>query len=123
MNSEMNTSGMGGSEAIANPGGIGLPEVNSDQVTLGQVSLHQALDHVASEQTTLDRELMQAIRHCLHELANVFTGVMIAGDLLSLHLAQSPLEHYATEILHRQRARLHSGAGDPPPVAGRLRRS
>jgi len=69
MNSEMNTSKAGSPGAMAN---------------LGHVNLNT--------------QGVQTMRHCLHELANVFTGVMIAGDLLSLHLAEGPLQHYAAEV-------------------------
>lgn len=69
MNSEMNSSEAGGSGAMAN---------------LGRV--------------TLSQDGVQVMRHHLHELANVFTGVMIAGDLLSLHLDAGPLQRYAAEI-------------------------
>jgi hypothetical protein len=47
----------------------------------------------------LDSSSVQVMRYRLHELANVFTGVMIAGGLLSQYLEASPLEHYATDIL------------------------
>ncbi len=38
------------------------------------------------------------MRHSLHELANVFTGVMIAGDLLTLQLTADSLQKYAADI-------------------------
>ena len=38
------------------------------------------------------------MRHRLHELANVFTGVMIAGGLLSQYLEGGSLQHYAADI-------------------------
>jgi hypothetical protein len=41
---------------------------------------------------------VHAMRHRLHELANVFTGVMIAAGLLSQHLAGGSLQHYAADI-------------------------
>lgn len=69
MNSEMNTGEAGGSGAMVNLGGV-----------------------------TLTQDGVQAMRHSLHELANVFTGVMIAGDLLSLHLAAGSLRLYAADI-------------------------
>src|SRR6266568_9660882 len=47
----------------------------------------------------IDAAAIKAIRHNLHELANVFTGVMIAGGLLSRHLETgSSLHYYATNI-------------------------
>jgi hypothetical protein len=73
MNSEMNPSGANGSEGEA---------------------------HLAS--ITLQQEAVQSMRHCLHELANVFTGVMIAGDLLSLQLtagsAAKPRSSFAMAV-------------------------
>jgi nitrogen-specific signal transduction histidine kinase len=69
MNSEMNPSGANGSEGEA---------------------------HLAS--ITLQQEAVQSMRHCLHELANVFTGVMIAGDLLSLQLTAGSMQRYAEDI-------------------------
>ena len=68
MNSEMNTSEASGSGAMANLDGANLGGVDLNQVTLGHLNLE-------------DEEVL-AMRHSLHELANVFTGVMIAGDLL-----------------------------------------
>jgi len=47
---------------------------------------------------TLDGEAVRAMRHGLHELANVFTGVMIASGLLSQYLESGSLQHYATDI-------------------------
>jgi hypothetical protein len=41
---------------------------------------------------------VQAMRHRLHELANVFTGVMIAGGLLSQYLQGGALLPYASDI-------------------------
>ena len=38
------------------------------------------------------------MRHCLHELANVFTGLMIAGGLLSQHPEMESLQHYVTDL-------------------------
>jgi hypothetical protein len=46
----------------------------------------------------LDSSGVQSMRHNLHELANVFTGVMIAGGLLSQHLRAGSLQHYASSI-------------------------
>ncbi len=86
MNSEMNTGETGNSGAIAKLG----------NVSLGSVILNQ--DRANSGDISLGREGVQIMRHSLHELANVFTGVMIAGDLLSLHLAEGSLQHYAAEI-------------------------
>ncbi len=47
---------------------------------------------------SLTQDGVRAVRHSLHELANVFTGVMIAGDLLSLRLSEGSLRPYAVEI-------------------------
>lgn len=46
----------------------------------------------------LDGDGVRAMRHRLHELANVFTGVMIAGGLLSQNLEGGSLERYASNI-------------------------
>jgi nitrogen-specific signal transduction histidine kinase len=46
----------------------------------------------------LENGEVQAMRHRLHELANVFTGVMIAAGLLSQYLEGGSLQHYATDI-------------------------
>lgn len=62
-----------------NPGGAGDPGANLGSVTLTQ-------------------DGVRAMRRSLHELANVLTGVMIAGDLLSLHLAAGRLQPYAADI-------------------------
>jgi hypothetical protein len=68
MNSEMNTTAMNG-PVLANLGAV-----------------------------ILDGERVMAMRHCLHELANVFTGVMIGGGLLSQHLEGGSLQQYASDI-------------------------
>jgi len=46
----------------------------------------------------LDGDGVRVMRHRLHELANAFTGVMIAGGLLSQYLEGGSLEHYASDI-------------------------
>jgi nitrogen-specific signal transduction histidine kinase len=46
----------------------------------------------------LDSSEVQAMRHRLHELANVFTGVMIASGLLSQFLKGNALRQYAADI-------------------------
>jgi hypothetical protein len=46
----------------------------------------------------LDSSEVQTMRHRLHELANVFTGVMIAGGLLSQYLKRGALRQYADDI-------------------------
>ncbi len=46
----------------------------------------------------LDSSGVRAMRDRLHELANIFTGVLIAGGLLSRYLDAGPLRHYATDI-------------------------
>lgn len=70
MNSEMNPAEVSGSLAIAYP-----------------------------DTVVLDGSGVQAVRYRLHELANVFTGVVIAGGLLSQYLEGGSLQHYATDIL------------------------
>jgi hypothetical protein len=46
----------------------------------------------------VDEVAIRAIRHRLHELANVFTGVMLAGGLLAQHLEGGSLGNYAADI-------------------------
>jgi hypothetical protein len=46
----------------------------------------------------LDGDGVRSIRRRLHELANAFTGVMIAGGLLSQYLEGGSLAHYASDI-------------------------
>ncbi len=46
----------------------------------------------------LDQEAAQGMRHCLHELANIFTGLMIAGGLLAQHPEMESLERYVTDL-------------------------
>lgn len=46
----------------------------------------------------LDGDGVRLMRRRLHELANAFTGVMIAGGLLSQYLEGGSLAHYASDI-------------------------
>jgi hypothetical protein len=46
----------------------------------------------------LDSSEVRAMRHQLHELANVFTGVVIAAGLLSRYLEGGSLRQYAADI-------------------------
>ena len=69
MNSEMNPTNARGLPVKDNPGGV-----------------------------ILDGDGVLAMRHRLHELANAFTGVMIAGGLLSQYLEGGSLQHYASDI-------------------------
>lgn len=46
----------------------------------------------------LDSSEVQVLRHGLHELANVFTGVMIASTLLLQNIGVGRLRNYATDI-------------------------
>ena len=46
----------------------------------------------------LDGSEVQRMRHRLHELANVFTGVMIAGGLLSQCADGGSMRRYASDI-------------------------
>jgi len=50
------------------------------------------------DEVILNGDVVRSIRHGLHELANAFTGVMIAGGLLSQYLEGGSLEHYASDI-------------------------
>jgi hypothetical protein len=47
---------------------------------------------------TMSNSAVLAMRHNLHELANVFTGVMLAGGLLAQFLEAGSLQHYASNI-------------------------
>jgi hypothetical protein len=69
MDSEMNTSDANGSPAIANHGLV-----------------------------ILDSSGVRDMRRRLHELANVFTGVMLSSGLLGQYLEGGSLQHYATDI-------------------------
>jgi hypothetical protein len=46
----------------------------------------------------LDAESVRAMRFRMHELANVFTGVMIAAGLLSQYLEGGLLKPYAEDV-------------------------
>ena len=46
----------------------------------------------------LDQGAMHAMRRCLHELANVFTGLMIAGGLLAQRPELESLQPYVTDL-------------------------
>jgi len=50
------------------------------------------------DQLTLDGESVLIMRRRLHELANVFTGVMIAAGLLSEYLEGGSLQTYVADI-------------------------
>lgn len=76
----------------------------------------------------LDASDVQAMRHSLHELANVFTGVMIATGLLSQRLDEGPLRSYATNIsegtergcvlVREMRSRLLTACGEVDALNG-----
>lgn len=55
----------------------------------------QAAKHSA---VVLEITEVQAMRHRLHELANVFTGVVIAAGLLTHYLEGGSLRQYAADI-------------------------
>ncbi|HVJ05514.1 MAG TPA: hypothetical protein VM578_07565 [Candidatus Saccharimonadales bacterium] len=57
-------------------------------------SVKNLLPHLA----VIDSAGVKAIRYNLHELANVFTGVTIAGELLLQHMEAGPLHQYASNI-------------------------
>lgn len=46
----------------------------------------------------LSTAAVREMRHDLHELANVLTGVMMSGGLLAQQLGTSPLNHYTSDI-------------------------
>jgi len=99
MNSEMNTNETSGSPAM------------------------EALQSVI-----LETSEVQAMRHRLHELANVFTGVMIAAGLLSQFLDGGSLQHYAADIcegsdrgctlVQEIRSQLLAASGEAETAAG-----
>jgi nitrogen-specific signal transduction histidine kinase len=76
----------------------------------------------------LDVSEVQAMRHRLHELANVFTGVMIAAGLLSQYLAGGSLAAYASNIcegsergcalVREIRSQLLAASGEAETAAG-----
>lgn len=73
-----------------------------------------------------------AMRQRLHELANVFTGVMIAGGLLSHHLEEGILRRYAAGLCQESergcnlvcelRSQLLLAGGEPEATSGGNRR-
>jgi len=69
MNSEMNPSDANGSPVIASQGLV-----------------------------IMDSSDVRDMRHRLHELANVFTGVMLSSGLLGQYLEGGSLQRYATDI-------------------------
>ncbi len=79
---------------------------------------------------TLELGEVQAMRHRLHELANVFTGVMIAAGLLSQYLEGESLQHYATDIcegsdrgcvlVREIRSQLLAASGEPDAAVIRI---
>jgi hypothetical protein len=46
----------------------------------------------------LEQGAVHAMRRCLHELANVFTGLMIAGGLLAQRPELESLQRYVTDL-------------------------
>jgi hypothetical protein len=69
--------------------------VNSDMNFRDGHGSPEAAKHCA---VILDSSEVQAMRHQLHELANVFTGVVIAAGLLSQYLEGGSLRQYAADI-------------------------
>jgi hypothetical protein len=51
-----------------------------------------------TKSVVIDGERVRAIRSCLHELANVLTGTMIATGLLAQRLNDEELKHYVEDI-------------------------
>jgi hypothetical protein len=78
----------------------------------------------------LDGDSVRAMRHNMHELANVFTGVMIAAGLLSQYLEGGSLAPYASDICEESergsalvrelRGQLLAACGDGEPSPGSL---
>ena len=50
------------------------------------------------EQILMARREVHTMRQRLHELSNIFTGVMIAGGLLTQNLAEESLSGYVRDI-------------------------
>lgn len=69
---------------------MNIPEMHTTKANVSSAMPLSGVNLYSSE--------VQAMRHGLHELANVFTGVMIAGDLLFQHLESESLQHYASHI-------------------------
>ncbi len=90
---------------------------NSPAVGSGQV-----------EGVLLSAASVREMRHSLHELANVLTGVMMSGGLLAQQLGPSPLNHYTTDIcecsercsalVREIRGYLLEACGEADPPAG-----
>lgn len=76
----------------------------------------------------LSAEAVREMRHSLHELANVLTGVMMSGGLLAQQLGSSPLNHYTTDIcecsercsalVREIRGHMLEACGEAEPPAG-----
>jgi hypothetical protein len=98
MNSEMNT-GETGDSGIGALGGSGLPPINLEHGSAEQISPYRFSPGDGNpEHIALDSQAAHAMRQCLHELANVFTGIMVGADLLALRLAEGSLHQYAEDI-------------------------
>jgi len=79
--------------------------------------------------TSLQESEREALRLRLHELANVFTGVIIAGGLLCNRLQGEDLRRYAAdicegsergcELVSELRSRLLAACGEPVLALGR----
>jgi nitrogen-specific signal transduction histidine kinase len=67
------------------------PEMNPSDAKRSPATAH--LDPIV-----LDSAQVGAMRHGLHELANVLTGLMIAGGLLSQYMEGKALRQYASGI-------------------------
>jgi nitrogen-specific signal transduction histidine kinase len=74
----------------------GVTEMNITEMNVTEANASPVMAALGS--ISLDSSEVQAMRHRIHELANVFTGVMIAGDLLSHYLEAESLRPYVSHI-------------------------
>jgi signal transduction histidine kinase len=72
----------------------------------------------------VEEPLNEQLRHILHELSNLLTGILVTGGLLQLALQGDRRQHYAVELcegsergatLVREARTLLTGPGDRIP--------
>ena len=73
---------------------IGI-RVNHELESIGLDAVGQAEKYSAVELSTED---VRQLRHLLHEMANVFTGVLVSGGLLQQALRGDRRQRYSDEI-------------------------
>jgi nitrogen-specific signal transduction histidine kinase len=99
------------------------PEMDAPAAKSSQEQAHEGT-------IVLDSSQVQTMRRLIHELANVLTGVMISGGLLSQYLEGNALRSYASGVcegcerggvlVRELRSQLLAAFGEPETAAGRL---